>query len=74
MTDKSAATVLPHGELTGRILDCFYETYGVLGHGFSEAVLRRAMAIVLEESGLQVVREGLTRSLVPGTIDRDFLR
>jgi GxxExxY protein len=57
MTDKSAAPVLAHGELTGRILECFYETYGELGHGFSEAVLRRAMAIVLEESGLQVVRE-----------------
>ena len=57
MTDKRAASTLVHGELTGRILDCFFDAYGELGHGFSEAVLRRAMAIVLQESGMQVVRE-----------------
>ena len=57
MTDKRAAPVLVHGELTGRIIECFYDAYGELGHGFSEAVLRRAMAIVLQESGMQVERE-----------------
>ena len=57
MKNKSVAPRLEHGELTGRILDCFFEAYGELGHGFSEAVLRRAMAIVLEQAGMQVTQE-----------------
>ena len=47
---------LAHGELTGRILGCFYATYADLGHGFSEAVLRRALTITLEEAGMRVAR------------------
>jgi len=47
---------LAHSELTGRILDCFYETYADLGHGFSEAVLGRALTITLEDAGMQVAR------------------
>ena len=49
-------TKLAHGELTGRIIDCFYDTYADLGHGFSEAVLGRALTIALEEAGMQVAR------------------
>jgi GxxExxY protein len=57
MTDKSVAPPLVHSELTGRILDCFFDVYGELGHGFSEAVLRRAMVIALEQAGMQVTRQ-----------------
>jgi GxxExxY protein len=56
MANKTAGSLL-HGDLTGRILECFFETYGELGHGFSEAVLCRAMVIVLEEAGMQVEQE-----------------
>jgi GxxExxY protein len=45
-----------HGELTGRILGCFYSTYADLGHGFSEEVLRRALTITLQEAGMRVAR------------------
>ena len=48
---------LPHGELTERILRCFFKVSWDLGYGFSEAVLRRAMAIALEEAGMHVVQE-----------------
>jgi len=57
MTDKSVAPPLAHSELTGRILDCFFDTYRELGHGFSESVLRRAMVVVLEQAGMQVTRQ-----------------
>ena len=57
MTDKSSAPLLAHHELTGRILECFFEAYGELGHGFSEAVLLRAMVIVLEQTGMHVIRQ-----------------
>ena len=47
---------LAHGELTGRIIDGFYDTYAELGHGFSEAVLGRALTITLEEAAMEVAR------------------
>jgi GxxExxY protein len=57
MTDRDRQRQLPHGELTERIIGCFFDAFGELGHGFSEAVLRRAMAIVLRQAGLQVRQE-----------------
>jgi hypothetical protein len=52
----STGHTLAHRDLTGLILKCFFDVYGELGHGFSELVLRRAMAIALEEAGLRVGR------------------
>jgi GxxExxY protein len=63
---------LAHGELTERILSCFFEAYGELGHGFSEAVLRRAMAIVIEQAGMQVVEEVHLKVQFRGRIIGDF--
>jgi len=48
---------LPHADLTDRILAGFFETYGELGHGFSDQVLCRALAIVLRMAGLSVLEE-----------------
>jgi GxxExxY protein len=56
-TNEGERTALPHGDLTNRILACFFEAFGELGHGFSEAVLRRGLAIVLEQAGLEVWQE-----------------
>ena len=56
MSDSDIAN-LAHGDLTGKILRCFFEVQGELGHGFSELVLCRAMAIALEEAGLRVREE-----------------
>ena len=53
----SNGQTLAHRDLTGLILKCFFDVYGELGHGFSELVLRRAMAIALEEAGLRVREE-----------------
>ncbi len=45
---------LPHADITGRIIAAFYEVYRELGYGFSEVVYRRALALVLRQSGLEV--------------------
>ena len=48
---------LLHGELTKRILGCFYEVHHELGVGFPEVVYSRAMEIALTDAGLVVQRE-----------------
>ena len=48
---------LAHADLTDRILAGFFEAYGELGHGFSEQVLCRALAIILRAAGLSVLEE-----------------
>jgi len=48
-TDKK----LVHGDLTDKIIGCFYEVYNELGAGFLESVYEKALMIVLTESGLE---------------------
>jgi GxxExxY protein len=45
---------LPHWSLTEQILGCFFTAFRELGHGFSESVLKRALAIVLRQAGMEV--------------------
>jgi GxxExxY protein len=39
------------------IIDACYQVFRELGHGFSEKIYRRALAIVLREKGLAVIEE-----------------
>jgi GxxExxY protein len=48
---------LPHADLTERIIGSFFEVFGELGHGFSNAVLRRAMGVALRQANLRVQEE-----------------
>ena len=57
MEDKPRSIQLPHAELTNTIIGAFYDVANELGHGFSERVLCRAMAIALRERGLAVRSE-----------------
>ncbi len=45
---------LKHKDITGIILNSFYEVYNELGRGFLESVYEKSLAIVLEEKGLKV--------------------
>lgn len=36
---------LPEGDLTGRIIKCFYRVYDALGFGFLESVYRQALLL-----------------------------
>ena len=46
-----------HAEVTRAIIGCFFEVYRELGYGFSEAVYRRALRIVIRAAGLNVIEE-----------------
>ncbi len=46
-----------HEELTGQVIEIFYNVYSELGCGFLENVYARAMVIELERAGLNVEAE-----------------
>jgi GxxExxY protein len=52
MDDKVDDIHLAHAPITGQILGSFFDVHRELGHGFSEVVYRRALAIPLREAGL----------------------
>lgn len=43
-----------HQQLTKRIIGAFYEVYNELGFGFLESVYEKALALVLEQTGVKV--------------------
>lgn len=48
---------LLHADLTGRILECYYQVYNTLGYGFLEKVYETALMRSLQKAGLRVVRQ-----------------
>src|SRR6476646_9494488 len=52
-----AMTQLAHADLTHKIIGAFFNVHNELGHGFSEKIYRRALAIVLREMGLEATEE-----------------
>jgi GxxExxY protein len=66
-----------HQAITKRIIRAFFDVYNELGFGFLESVYREAMALVLEDDGLQVEKEfGLAarfRGRVIGGFKADLL-
>lgn len=48
---------LLHEQITGRVIEAFYQVHRELGHGFLESVYSRAMAIALADMGLHAERE-----------------
>jgi GxxExxY protein len=57
MEKGSGGPALSHSTITGPILAAFFEVHNELGHGFSEGVYRRALAIVLRAARLEVAEE-----------------
>lgn len=55
--DRRTAHSLVGGELTGKIIECFYRVYNCLGYGFLESVYRNALALELRGEGLDVLIE-----------------
>ena len=48
---------LAHAELTHVIIQAFFQVWNELGHGYSEKIYRRALAIVLREMGHEAIEE-----------------
>lgn len=44
-------------EITGKIINAFYEVYNVMGYGFLERVYENSIMIELEEMGMKVEKQ-----------------
>ncbi len=68
---------LKHEELTGKIIDVFYDVYNELGHGFLESVYENSMRLALTESRLLLPdKQPLLvhfRGVVVGTFEPDII-
>ena len=58
---------LIEGDLTGKIINAFYQVYDGLGYGFLESVYRSALALELASQGLVSVREAVADVFYKGT-------
>jgi GxxExxY protein len=46
---------MKHEQLTGKIIQVFYEVYNELGHGFLESVYENSMRLAMSQAGLLVL-------------------
>ena len=46
-----------YSELTGKIIGCSMEVYGILGNGFQEVIYQRALEIEMRENQIPFERE-----------------
>jgi len=63
---------LLHADLTGLIIEVFYEVYNELGYGFLESVYKHAMLITLRARGLRALAETPIRVWFRGEDVGDF--
>jgi GxxExxY protein len=68
---------MKHGDITGKIIKCFYNVYNILGYGFLEKVYENALAEEFRREGLnfgqQVSFEVLFRDKIVGKYVADFI-
>ncbi len=62
-----------HTEITGKILNAFFQLYREMGYGFAEKVYKRALAILLEELGLTVERQKRIKVYFHGKVVGEFI-
>ncbi|WP_201982684.1 GxxExxY protein [Hymenobacter rubidus] len=55
--EKALINLDDYRELTGKIIGCAMQVHRVLGSGFQELIYQRALAIELEQGGVQAQRE-----------------
>lgn len=67
---------MKHEQLTGKIIEVFYEVYNELGHGFLESVYEASMRLALVQAGLFVApRKPLEvwfRGVIVGVFEPDI--
>ena len=54
---SQGSDILPHGDLTHRIIGCAMRVHSTLGSGFQEVIYQRALAIEMNIEGLNFERE-----------------
>ena len=62
----------PHADLTRIIIGAFFKVHNELGHGYSEKIYRRALAIVLRELGLEAIEERRIKVFFHGALIGTF--
>ena len=66
---------MKHEQLTGKIIEVFYEVYNELGHGFLESVYESSLRLALSQAGLYVPPktplEVWFRGVIVGTFEPD---
>lgn len=72
MTGPSRATFLAHSETTEQIIGAMYDVHRELGHGFTETIYRRAMALALRQAGRDVMEEALLHVYFRGRLIGEF--
>ena len=55
--NRRRTSTLKYGELTGKILNAFYDVYNHLGYGFLESVYENALAHELRKRGHRVIQQ-----------------
>ncbi|MDO7850280.1 GxxExxY protein [Hymenobacter convexus] len=55
--EKAQVDLSSYKELTGKIIGCAMQVHRVLGTGFQEVIYQRALAIELEQCGVEAQRE-----------------
>ncbi len=48
---------LKHNQITGKIIDAFFQVYNKMGYGFQEKVYQNSMQIELRKRGIQFVSQ-----------------
>ena len=64
---------LLHGEITNKIISCFYKVYNTLGYGFLERVYENAMRVELERQGLSVTAQVPIKVYYEGVVVGDYV-
>jgi GxxExxY protein len=72
LRQAGAVADYPHANLTQQIIDACYQVFRELGHGFSEKIYQRAVAIVLREMGLAAIEECAITVRFHGTVIGSF--
>src|SRR4051794_31292042 len=67
---------MKHEELTGKIIEVFFDVYNELGHGFLESVYENSMRLALTQGGLFIPpKKPLDvwfRGVIVGTFEPDI--
>ncbi|MBZ5500092.1 MAG: GxxExxY protein [Acidobacteriia bacterium] len=63
---------LKHAEITGPLIELFYQVYRSLGYGFLERLYGNAMAISGRKLGLEIVQQALICVYYEGSVIGEY--
>jgi GxxExxY protein len=73
MVETRATFEGKHSDLTGKILNAFFQLHTEMGYGFSEKVYQAARSILIEEMGLVVEQQKPIRVYFHGHVVGEYI-